>query len=596
MHERFIPIRILALLLKGWRIEHKANRFSIERRQDNDHEVSNGVMKECMIFQVRVVLTVLLLFPLVVFAQTGDGIQVDSQQSEEIILPKWGIKTNLLYDATATINLGVEIRTGERMSLDISGNYNNWTFKNDRKWKHYLVQPELRWWLRETFDGHFFGLHGHYAIYNVGSLPKPPFSEYMNTHRFEGWLAGAGVSYGYRWNFDPRWALEATVGVGYAYLSYDKFNCGRCGELLASAQTKNWFGPTKAGVSLIYGIGGGKAAPALPVYIAPPPPPPVVVVPPPVYQPVLRTGFIVPEAEAVKARSESGSAYLDFVVARSEIITGFRNNASELQKIYSTIEQVRNNPDVTITGLSIVGHASPEGSYASNMALSERRAQALKNHICSIFDLNEGFFSAWSEGEDWARLDSLVAASSMFEKYNALEIIRGKDDYDVRENRLKALADGSVYRQILAEYYPQLRRSDYRISYTVAPFTVEKGKEVFRTRPGDLSLNEMFLIAETYEPGSDAFNEVFETAARIFPDSDVANLNAAASALGRRDTAAAASYLDRMKERGAAYWNNQGILAWQQGDKQKAAECFVQGGDPGVANAAELEKHMNSLR
>ena len=510
----------------------------------------------------------------------------EKTESGSMVPPKWGLKTNLLYDATATINLGVEFRTGRRTSLDISGNLNPWTFKNDRKWKHIMAQPEFRWWTREAFDGSFFGLHGHYAFYNVGHLPRP-FSEYMQAHRFEGWLAGAGVSYGYRWNFSHRWALEATIGVGYAYLSYDKFECGDCGRKLGE-ETKHWFGPTKAGITLIYGIGGQKAQKRefVPVYV----PQPL-----PAYEPDLIVGFITPETEAVKARSESGTAYLDFVVGRWDILPDFRGNAVELRKIHSSIELVGDNSDATITGITIAGHASPEDTYDYNMALSDRRAQALKEHIRKVHGLQEGMIEAHGYGEDWKGLDSLVAISQIPDKYLLLEIIRGSEDFDIREQKLKKVSDGAPYRKVFAELYPKLRRSYYRIDYTVVPFTVERGKEVMRSRPGDLSLNEMFLIANTYEPGSKAFNNVFETAARVFPDSDTANINAAASALRCKDVSSAVRYLARVEDQNAAYWNNMGILSWLQGDKRKAAECFAKAGQKGAHNAAELEKHFRSL-
>jgi hypothetical protein len=166
----------------------------------------------------------------------------------------WAVKTNLLYDATATINLGVEFRLSDRTSLDIPVNYNGWTFSDNRKWKHYLIQPELRWWPRGTFRGHFWGVHGHFARYNVGGLPDPPFPKVVHTHRLDGRLAGAGLSYGYRWNFDRRWAMEATIGAGYAYLSHDKYPCDPCGEKIGTGE-KHWFGPTKAGISLIRSFG-----------------------------------------------------------------------------------------------------------------------------------------------------------------------------------------------------------------------------------------------------------------------------------------------------------------------------------------------------
>ena len=61
-----------------------------------------------------------------------------------------GIKTNLLYDAALSPNLGIEIQTAPRWSFDLSGNLNAWTVKG-HKWKHWLVQPEMRYWLCEGF-------------------------------------------------------------------------------------------------------------------------------------------------------------------------------------------------------------------------------------------------------------------------------------------------------------------------------------------------------------------------------------------------------------------------------------------------------------
>ena len=48
------------------------------------------------------------------------------------------IKTNVLYDLTATINAGVEIGLAPRWTLDVSGNFNAWDMSEGKKWKHYL--------------------------------------------------------------------------------------------------------------------------------------------------------------------------------------------------------------------------------------------------------------------------------------------------------------------------------------------------------------------------------------------------------------------------------------------------------------------------
>lgn len=162
--------------------------------------------------------------------------------------PRFAVKTNLLYDATASFNLGIETRLSRKTTLDVSVNYNPWSFSDNRKWKHLLVQPEWRYWLCEPFHGHFLGAHGHYASYNVGNVP---LGRGLRKNRYEGWLAGAGVSYGYHRLLSDRWSVEATLGAGYAYLDYEKYECRKCGDKLKDGN-KHYFGITKAGISLIY--------------------------------------------------------------------------------------------------------------------------------------------------------------------------------------------------------------------------------------------------------------------------------------------------------------------------------------------------------
>lgn len=165
----------------------------------------------------------------------------------KIETPSFAIKSNLLYDATASMNLGVEFKLSNKWTLEVPVSYNPWTFSDNKKWKHVLVQPEARWWLCEAFNGHFLGLHGHYASYNVGNVDIGSLKDY----RYEGWLAGAGVSYGYQFYLGRRFNLELALGVGYAYIKYDKYKCATCGDFVKSDH-KNYFGPTKAAITLVY--------------------------------------------------------------------------------------------------------------------------------------------------------------------------------------------------------------------------------------------------------------------------------------------------------------------------------------------------------
>lgn len=168
--------------------------------------------------------------------------------------PSWGIKNNLLYDATMTFNLGAEFRLSSYLTLDVSGSYNPWTFSENKKFKHIAVQPELRYWIYEPFNGHFLGGHLLYVNYNVGGIKMPLgiFSK-LKDFRYQGNGYGMGFSYGYQWILSNRWNLETTFGFGYVYLDHTKYACRTCGKKVGN-ESKHYFGPTKMGVSLIYVI------------------------------------------------------------------------------------------------------------------------------------------------------------------------------------------------------------------------------------------------------------------------------------------------------------------------------------------------------
>ncbi len=174
-----------------------------------------------------------------------------------VMAQKVAVKTNLLYDATTTINLGVEFGLAPKWTLDVSGNYNPWTFSNNKKWKHWLVQPEARYWFCNKMMGHFVGVHALGGQYNVGNVDADfkflgtDFSQ-LKDHRYEGWMVGAGVAYGYAWALSKHWNLEAEIGLGYVYTRYDKYKCEKCGEKVESDKGHHYVGPTKAAVNLVY--------------------------------------------------------------------------------------------------------------------------------------------------------------------------------------------------------------------------------------------------------------------------------------------------------------------------------------------------------
>lgn len=168
----------------------------------------------------------------------------------------WALKTNLLYAATLTPNLGLEIGISPRISVNITGGYNPWNREGKKgdndKLVHWLVQPEVRYWLCETSAGHFVGIHGIATQYNIGGHRF--FNMLDKNYRYEGWGAGAGISYGYSWALSEKWGIETYFGVGVIQFGFDKSDNRNWCCSKSEHATKTYFGPTRIGISLIYNI------------------------------------------------------------------------------------------------------------------------------------------------------------------------------------------------------------------------------------------------------------------------------------------------------------------------------------------------------
>ena len=130
------------------------------------------------------------------------------------------LKTNLVYDALLTVNLGAEVQLAPRWSLDL-------------------------------FASHALG--GQYNVGNVDLDFKLLGTNFgaVRDHRYQGWYAGLGVAYGYSWLVSRHFNIEAELGVGWIHTGYDRYNCASCGRRLGKGH-HNYFGPTKAAINLVY--------------------------------------------------------------------------------------------------------------------------------------------------------------------------------------------------------------------------------------------------------------------------------------------------------------------------------------------------------
>lgn len=309
--------------------------------------------------------------------------------------------------------------------------------------------------------------------------------------------------------------------------------------------------------------------------------------------------YLRPQHEVVKIREIKGSAFIDFPVSKTVINPTYRNNILELAKIIGTIDSVKNDSDITINSIFIKGFASPESPYSNNTRLAKGRTEALKEYVEGLYHFGEGFIKTDFEPEDWAGLERYVEASSLQHKEEILAVIRSDREPDNKEWFIKKNWPDE-YRYLLANCYPALRHSDYTIEYEVKsyiePADIEK---VLHTAPQNLSLEEFFILAQSYEVGSEKYNDLFETAVHMYPNDPVANLNAANTAILRNDYRTAMLRLDRAKGLPESIYTL-GALETYMGNLKEAKSYFEKAKTLGISQAEdaliEVSKNRNIFR
>lgn len=308
----------------------------------------------------------------------------------------------------------------------------------------------------------------------------------------------------------------------------------------------------------------------------------------------LRTPFMPymrPAAEAKKVRHEQGRAFIDFPVDKITLYPEYRNNPRELEKIVNTINLVKNDKNTTITNIEIHGYASPESPYEHNAYLAENRAKTLKDYVRKLVSIDDRLFTVSSTPEDWEGLREYVVKGNLDNGGAILKLIDDKTmNPDAKEWKIKSEYPAD-YRFMLDSWYPALRHSDYVVSYSVRPFSVEEAKQVMRTKPQQLSLEEMYMVAQTYEPGSRGFNEVMETAVRMFPDDPTANINAACTRMENGDLEGARHYLRKAGNSPQAL-HAKGVMAMLEGNADEARRLLNQAKQAG---AQGVDKNLQIL-
>lgn len=306
---------------------------------------------------------------------------------------------------------------------------------------------------------------------------------------------------------------------------------------------------------------------------------------------LIRLADIVPAA-AKKERNLHGTAYITYVVNKWDMLPDYMNNRRELRKITDTLDVMVKDPNVSVRQIKIHGWASPESPYEHNKMLAENRAKSLTEYVKQQYKLPaEVFAPAEATPENWIGLRKAVDEMDEAILPHRQQILDIIDDTslqpDPKEWKIKKQYPVE-YKYLLQNVYPGLRRSDYEISFNFSDFTLEQAKDIYKKKPYQLSLREMWDVAQTLEPNSPEYNRMMQTAVNIYPDDPQALVNLANVAIRQKDLLKAESLLERAGDSAEAL-NSRAVIAILQQRYDDATSLLQQAAAKGLDVTKNLE-------
>lgn len=298
-----------------------------------------------------------------------------------------------------------------------------------------------------------------------------------------------------------------------------------------------------------------------------------------------RLSFFVPDDEHPKHGGEQITAVVHFPQGRSVLLRGFADNRRQLERIDSLSARLLKNDTLSVDNVYLKGYASPEDTYAFNTRLSANRVRSIRNYLKEKYGLADADFTTRTEPEDWDSLRRWVVVSELPTRDDVLAVIDTVANPDARDAGIRRIDNGKTYYKLLHEVYPQLRRVDYRIGYTLPAFTLEQSRQLIGTRPEWLSVAEMCRLAESYPMDSPERAYVCSVTLEYYPDDPCACNNMATLALRRGDVQTARECLSRCADDPRSL-NNLGVVCLIDGDREKARYCFAMASENGSADAA----------
>lgn len=175
-------------------------------------------------------------------AEQHQEITATPSESQSSTHYHFALRANLLRWATLTPDVGLEWRVHPSWGILVNGSWTSWTWQdNNRRYALWEVAPEVRYYMGKEKRG-YLG-----AMFKAGQ-----FNYKLSATGRQGDLMGGGITGGYQLRLSDALSLDFNVAVGCLHADYEKYEVIDGVRVRAGMETKNWWGPIGAGVTLVW--------------------------------------------------------------------------------------------------------------------------------------------------------------------------------------------------------------------------------------------------------------------------------------------------------------------------------------------------------
>ncbi|MFI3240792.1 MAG: hypothetical protein R3Y22_09480 [Bacteroidales bacterium] len=209
---------------------------------------------------------------------------------------------------------------------------------------------------------------------------------------------------------------------------------------------------------------------------------------------VMSDSTLAPAPE-LKLRSSDGVVNISFIVNSVNIDYSNQDNFNNIKQITDLLDDIQGDANSTLSAISIIGYASPEGSYEYNKKIADGRTRELMSKITESVNptlLNHIELTSNGVVNQWSDLVDIIEPEDSLLRIKVQSIIKKyKNNLPSIQYAIRKLPE---YRGlIINKYLPRLRRVEYTINYTsFKEIPIDEIKDKYNADSSSLSAYEYY--------------------------------------------------------------------------------------------------------